>query len=270
MKNSHKWIFCVLICSFVANPILAGKWVNWGAIVEDIQDGIVAAVDFIVEKVSAKQAKIIASGIATTKKVALGMVDTIDVTGAGTLIVTQDDKQEGLLVIETDQALMPYIEAEVVGKTLIIKTRDNTSYNVEGLVYRVSVKDLKHLSLTGAVSGSLNSIKTESLLLDLTGASRLTGDLVVENLVIKSFGASRITLTGKATMQNLDVSGSSKVDGRNVIGKSAVVHVDGASTVYCNASGILSGHVSGVSSLYYANNPVVSVKSSGVSSVQKL
>jgi len=274
MKNGHKLIFCLLISS-LANPVYAGKWVNWGAIVEDIQDGIRSAVDFVVDKVLAKPVKIVASGISSTKEIALVNVDAIDIVGAGTLIVTQNDEQEGRLVIEADQVLMPYIETEIKDKKLIIKIKDNVSFNVDNkknnnLTYHVSVKNLTQVNLAGAVSGMFNSIKTESLLLDVAGASQLVGDITVDSLIIKSAGASRIVLSGNALMQNMDVSGSCKVDCRNVVGKLVVAQVSGASAVYCNASNVLSGYVSEISSLYYVNNPVVLVKSSGVATVQKL
>ena len=127
------------------------------------------------------------------------------------------------------------------------------------------------MTLSGAVFAECNGIKGQTISLSVSGASKVSGEITCEHLIIDASGASKIVLTGDATIQNLAINGSCRFDGRALQAQSIVVNASGAVSMYCNATDLLSGNISGASSLYYVTNPArLSVKSSGVSSVQKL
>ncbi len=270
--NSTMKLFLSVSLFCATHNALAGKWVNWGNIAQDIKEGITSTIDFVSEKLSTSYTTITPSGTVTTKEIAINDIEIVELSGIGNLVITQNDKQNEGLIIEADEAIMPYIEAQISNKTLSLKIKNNTLYQVEnkGIVYRANLKKLSHLTLSGATCSELNSIKTDSLTIDLSGASRLSGSIDVQFLMLDASGSSKIILSGSATTQNINVSGASRFDGQDLMGKTATIHGSGSSTLYCNVSEKLSGKVSGSSALYYKNIPSVSVKSTGVASVQKI
>ena len=130
MKNIKNALVIVLIC-LLSSPAYAGRWINWGAITTDIvngvTNGITSVVDFFTDK---EQTKVTASGKTATKELTCTGIDTLVVSGAGRLIITQDATQSENLVIETDEAVLPYIETKIAGKKLTFSTHSPTHRRV--------------------------------------------------------------------------------------------------------------------------------------------
>lgn len=152
--------------------------------------------------------------------------------------------------VETDDNLLALVTTQVNGDTLVIGSKENISPSSMTKV-TISMPDLVDLDLSGASTGAITSVKTDSLRVDLSGASRikLDGD-------VKSFSAV--------------ASGASNIDAENLKAENARANSSGASTVTVTASGDADLNASGASTVIYTGEPKnLKQNSSGASSIKK-
>src|SRR5581483_2565541 len=189
MNNNTKIFFFIFLCS-ASYSLFAGKWINWSTIAHDVKEGLTSAIDFVSEKLSTHATTVTESGTVVTKEISISAIEKVELFGTGNLIISQNDKQSESLIIEADEAIMPYIETQISNKTLSLKIQDNVSYQTKNrsLVYRINLKKLTHLSLSGATRSELNTIKADALTIDLQGASRLLGTVDIQSLAIDASG----------------------------------------------------------------------------------
>jgi hypothetical protein len=274
MKSLHNFLLILFLIS-LSHITLAGRWLNWDVIATDISDGVTAVVDYFNGDFPHKQTKIVGNSVVSTQNIPFASIDTINISGTGTLIVTHNNDQEEQLIIETEEALMPYIDAHVIDNQLMIKIKDNTSHDITNLIYRVNSKTvISNVTVSGAVYIELqysNTTPTQSLTYNVFGASQLHAyHINTNNVHVHAAGASKIVLLGSAKEQHIDISGTVKCDGSKLGGEAVTVNAAGATTVYCNTSNALSGTLMGTSTLYYAQKPKVTVSRLGISSVKRV
>jgi hypothetical protein len=107
--------------------------------------------------------------------------------------------------------------------------------------------------------------------LDVSGASKVSlADLNNQMLNIDASGASKVSVEGNSVNLKADVSGASKVNARNLITENASVEASGASSVSVFATIELKTDASGASSIDYSGTPKnLLKKTSGASSVKE-
>lgn len=170
----------------------------------------------------------------------------IDVGGVFEVeIVAQKDFS---VQIEADDNLLQYIETEVSGDTLEIKTNKRIS-SKNPIRVKVSAPNIESLEVSGASKVSLANLKNESLNVDASGASKLKVDGETKDLTI-------------------DMSGASRLDAENLKAENVNVDASGASNANVFVSGDLKADLSGASHVTYLGNPQnLQKKTSGASSV---
>jgi hypothetical protein len=237
----------------------------------DVSNGLHAAADYIKDSFFSESTTVVGTDIIATKTVAIANANSVVVSGVGLVIITQDKTQQEELIIEADEAVMSYIETEVIGNELTIRLHNNVSIQTTAQnVYRLRVKDLVRAELSGAVTVEMKEINIKTLTLDVRGSSKVMGTLSTENLIIHALGASYIVLSGIASEQNVNISGSSTFDGRDLQGKNSEVNGRGSVQLYCNVSDFIKGRLSGAGSLRYSGDPIINIQTSGAVSVGKL
>src|SRR5690606_30001416 len=106
------------------------------------------------------------------------------------------------------EAVMPYIETQVVDNKLSIRIQDNISIKTKTQnIYRIRVKDLVKIDASGAMSIEMANLNTETLTLDFHGTSKIIGNVSLKELAVYATGACNIKLSGVATEQNVKISG---------------------------------------------------------------
>ena len=111
------------------------------------------------------------------------------------------------------------------------------------------------------VSGSsvLNiEAKSGDSVLEISGASRITGMLRSDETEMTLSGSSKARLEGSATKMVLNAWGASKLDLSDFLLKDMSIHLKGASKATINVDGNLDIDLSGASKLDYIGNPRVS------------
>ncbi len=172
----------------------------------------------------------------------------IDAGGAVNVEVTA--QKEFGLTIEADDNLLQKIKTEVSGDTLKIYSEDKISPKTR-INVKVSMPEIEGLELSGASDGILINVKTDSL-------------------ELKASGASKLKVDGEAKEINIDASGASKIDAENLKAEDADVDANGASSAVVSANGDLKLDASGASKISYTGEPKnIKQNSSGASSINK-
>jgi len=106
--------------------------------------------------------------------------------------------------------------------------------------------------------------------LDVSGTSKIQGDLKADRVIFTSSGVSSVELTGSASDIKINVSGTSKIKGEDFKVKTASVESSGTSAVSLNVAETLNVNSTGTSTVNYKGSPVINAITGGVSKVRKL
>lgn len=174
----------------------------------------------------------------------------IDLSGAGDVTIDQNGTEA--LTIEAEGNLMPKLTSEVVDGTLRLGEKSNLTIHLTKPVrYRVSVKDLSGLMISG--SGTVTAAK-------ITAAS----------LAVVISGSGKVTVGGTVENQDLTISGSGDYQAKDLQTKIASTKISGSGDATVTVSDRLDAQVSGSGTLtYYGNPPQVSQQVGGSGRVTK-
>jgi hypothetical protein len=255
-KNRNVWIIVVVVlvvlccCLLAAVGVAAGwltKWaVDWGA------------------------PSITGSGNIVTQEETFTGFDKVEVSNAFKVDIRQGETFN--VVIRVDDNLVQYLEVVKRGSMLKIGLEPG-GHNVRNAIMEaeVTMPELTGLKLSGASHGTISGFKsTKALDVDVSGASRLRGDIEAGDARFDVSGASQVTLRGSAQDVKVNASGASTVELGSLPANDANVEASGASNVTVNVSGKLDAEASGASNVYYLGSPTLGrVKTSGASSVSR-
>lgn len=126
----------------------------------------------------------------------------------------------------------------------------------------------KSLSPKGPIRIRINAPNIENL--DISGVSKVSlTNVKNDSLKVEASGASKIKVDGETGNLQVELSGASRLDAENLKSENADVDGSGASNASVNVSGDLKAHLSGASKVTYTGNPKNLEKStSGASSVK--
>ena len=189
------------------------------------------------------------SGNVKTESRNVSGFQAVSLSGVGNLTIDENGTES--LTVEAEDNLLPYIQTEVQGNRLVIGSKDNTNLNpTKPINYRLTVKDL-------------NSI-------DLSGAGKIDGTGInTPKLAVNVSGAGNMTLAGKADSQEINLSGAGNYRAENLVSKNVKVSTSGAGSAVVQVSDTLDATVSGAGAVRYIGDPQVKQNVSGAGSVSK-
>jgi hypothetical protein len=151
--------------------------------------------------------------------------------------------------IRTDENLLRHVETSMRGSKLRLEW-DGQLRPTHGMKVRLSSASMTAARLTGAVRFSATRLAGKGFYVDGTGATRVTADGTVNELM--------------ATM-----SGASKLDAVSLQVKIAELSISGAGKAEVSASDVLKVAISGAGKVTYSGNPTIEKQISGAGSVRK-
>jgi hypothetical protein len=174
----------------------------------------------------------------------------IDLSGAGDVIIEQNGTEA--LTIEAEDNLIPKLTSEVVNGTLRLGEKSNlTIHLTKPVTYRVSMKDVSGLIISGSGTVTAATITAPSLAVDLSGSGK-------------------ITVGGTVEQQDLKISGSGEYRAKDLQTKVASAEISGSGNATVTVSDKLDAQLSGSGQLtYYGNPPQVTREVSGSGRVTK-
>ncbi|MFC1903922.1 GIN domain-containing protein [Chloroflexota bacterium] len=216
-------------------------------------------------------------------KIEAGYAFSIDVAKADSYLVR----------ITVDDNLYEYLDISKQGDTLHIGLKPNYNYNYSNITRKATINlpDLEKLELSGASKAKVNSFSSSHAMdfdlsgasnadisimkagntnFNLSGASKVSGNIEMGNGKFDLSGASSLELEGSAKDVDIQASGASHVELADFSVMDADINLSGASDTIVNANGRLDGDLSGASRLIYMGNPTLgSISASGGSTISQ-
>jgi hypothetical protein len=135
----------------------------------------------------------------------------------------------------------------------------------------VSIKEIDQLTASGACDVIVDGVlRSNSLEVNLSGASDLRATLEVGTLNMTQSGASDANLSGRAGSLKIGVAGASTFKAFDLSTENCQAHASGASDIRITVTKELNAKASGASKIQYKGDGVIrEMHSSGASSVNK-
>lgn len=192
--------------------------------------------------------KIKGSGTAKTETRNISGFKEIKVRGALNVeVVAQKDFS---VTVEADDNLLEHVKTEIDNGALEIwsegKISPKTKINV-----KVSMPEINSVDIAGASNAVVSNVKSDSI-------------------KVEASGASKIKIDGEAVSLKSEANGASKIDAENLRVENAEVEANGASKAIVQAINEVKAEANGASTIYYTGDPKnVTQHSSGASSVKR-
>jgi hypothetical protein len=185
--------------------------------------------------------------------------------------------QDYRVVVSTHENIVSHLDVYQTGKTVHIGLNSGSYYNTDAKV-EIGLPLLDNLIVSGATHGNVQAVQpgvdcqlkvsgasrlnvdlaTGAAVVNVSGASKVTGKLNAQDTRISVSGASTYEVSGSAGAVTAEISGASQMKTPEFAMASADVNVSGASRATVNTRGTLNLDVSGASTLNYLGNPVLS------------
>lgn len=174
--------------------------------------------------------------------------------------------------VRVDDNLEQYLEVRKRGNILVLGLEDGRSYSNTHLEAEITMPRLQRFELSGACEGDFSGFESnDALEIELSGASRLRGDIVAGDVRISVSGASNLHLTGSGRNGvALNISGASNVNLEEFTLIDVYAQVSGASELVVSATGELNVEASGASDVRYVGDPTMgNIETSGASTIRR-
>jgi hypothetical protein len=210
------------------------------------------------------------NGKIITQDKTVNSFNSIDVSGAVNVHIRQDSSSS--VRVEADENLMEYLEVEVKGETLTIKTKNgfNLSPSKDIVVYATaaSFKDIDASGACQIISDNLISGNQE-LKIDASGATSINIQVTIPRLTTNVSGSGDIVLKGVAKDFSGSISGAGSIQGFDLITDNTELDLSGSADAQVTVNQKLDVEVSGSGDVQYKGNPSVNQRISGAGSVKK-
>lgn len=194
--------------------------------------------------------------------------NSLDISGGFQIHLKQDSLSS--VEIEADENLMKYISTQIKNRTLIIENKVNIKGS-KSIQINIHTPNYEEIDLSGAIDlFNLDTLKLETLKIDISGASKITLNLKLKELFLDCSGSGEINLAGKADKVHTDLSGASEINAFNFIADKFEFSSSGSSKANLNVVSHLIIESSGSTKLNYKGNPNVDQNTSGSSKVIKV
>jgi hypothetical protein len=215
--------------------------------------------------------------------------NNLEVGSAFDVEVVQDDAY--LVRITIDKVLYEYLNIDQRGNTLHIGLKPHYTYTGTKQQAVVHLPDLHRLELSGASRAAVNGFSATHSLdfelsgasqmelgptiagnsgFELSGASRATGRIQMEDGHFNLSGASTLELQGSGDDITINASGASNVKLPDFPVTTADIELSGASRAIIDVSTRMDISLSGASGLEYSGNPKLgSLNVSGGSTINQ-
>jgi|AP95_1055475.scaffolds.fasta_scaffold21732_3 hypothetical protein len=231
-----------------------------------ILGAFVAAIGLIACGVSFGNIK--GSGNVMTQQYPLSDFTKVEAGNSFNLTITQADSFS--VQVKADDNLVDHLDVRKSDDILVIRLKSGKSIRNATLEAQVSLPELTSVKLTGASKGTVRGFASGGeFSVDISGASKLSGDIQAAQTRVDLSGASSLDLTGSSDSFILRGSGASRAVMEDFAINSAEVHLSGASTATLNVRDNFGPvALSGASKLIYLGDPAFrDFHTSGASSI---
>ncbi len=197
--------------------------------------------------------------------------DKLEVNDAFEVEVNYSETSQPIEIIANDN-LHEYIEVVKNADVLRVGLQNSISISGNAKIKVVLTTDyLTGYTVNGASLISLkDTIRANQVAINLTGASKMDGTMIIQNLSVDMREASFLDITGETTDLNLTASGASRMSGYAFGCLDLDADLSGASEAELTVNGKININASGASILRYRGNATIeSQHLTGASTITK-
>ncbi len=167
----------------------------------------------------------------------------IELSGIGEVTIEQGETES--LTIEADDNVLPALTSEVDDSVLELGTKPRTTVRTRNPIrYRVTLKDLTSIELSGSGSVSGTNLRANALRVNISGSGT-------------------VDLAGSADQQEVDVSGSGRYEAAELPSRSVTIEISGSGKATVAAAEQLRVDISGSGTVTYSGDPTIDQSISG-------
>lgn len=207
------------------------------------------------------------SGVTAEESRSVSGFTGVSLAGIGKLHIRQGGTTS--LDVRAEDNLIDYLETDVRGGTLVIRTR--VGYDLRPtreIEYHVVVPDLQRVELSGAGEVHGSSIAGSRLVLVRSGVGQLEfSNLAVTALEATLSGVGSVRLDGTTQRQSIVLGGLGGYEAAALHSDEVDVTITGSGSATVWVSDRLDARIDGSGSVYYIGSPVVTRSGSGSGSV---
>lgn len=182
--------------------------------------------------------------------------DFTEVRGSAGLDVYLTQGDENKIVVETDENLQQYIEADIEEGKLHITTSENIGRSKAKKVY-VTYKELNTVEASSGADVTGNSvIKSENISLKSSSGAQLNVEIFAKNLTAKTSSGADLIVSGKASSVKADASSGSELNAKELLAIECKAEASSGAEVTVNVKDNLETNVSSGGEVNYYGNPV--------------
>lgn len=186
------------------------------------------------------------------------------VSSSGDFDVTIVPGEKYSVEITAESNLLSYIETDVVGNTLKIRTRGMYSLRDHRTIeIYITTPVLNGVALSGSGIIKTGSFLSDDFRVTLSGSGDIDTQISSETLKANVSGSGSIFIEGDTFESEFVISGSGKIKSYDLEQSICQATISGSGDMYVNASEAIDAHISGSGRVYYINYPVVHTSISG-------
>jgi hypothetical protein len=186
------------------------------------------------------------------------------IASSGDFIVTVVPGNKCSVEVTADSNLLPYIETDVVGNTLKIRTQGLYSLREhDPIEIYITTPVLSGITLSGSGRIETGSFSGDEFRVTLSGSGDIDSQISADQIKANVSGSGTIYLQGDAFETEFIVSGSGKIKSYDLEQSVCKAVISGSGDMFVNVTETLDAHISGSGRINYINNPVVHTSISG-------
>jgi predicted small secreted protein len=208
------------------------------------------------------------TGDITSEEREVGDFSAVDLAGIGTVVVDFGDKTA--LRIEAEKNLLPYLESEVEGDTLVLGIREGVNIlPTQGIFYYLTVHDLEDITVSGLGNVDVPRLEGTAAEINVTGG----GDINIEELYAKDLdvvisGLGNLNIDGgEVADQEIEITGGGNYNASEMASEVARVTITGLGSAAVWARDVLDATISGGGSVRYTGRPQITENINGLGEV---
>ena len=173
--------------------------------------------------------------------------------------------------VEADDNLMKYINIDVSGNTLKIRTEGLNNLNNAHLKVFITAPNISQIKSSGAASVDIKGVlkNNDKINLEASGAANINGEVDAPEIHTEASGAANIDIRVKTKSYKANASGSGTVKSSDLMSETTNAHASGAGTVHVYSSVSMDAEASGAGTVHYKGGGSLSQKVSGAGNIKK-
>jgi carbon monoxide dehydrogenase subunit G len=174
------------------------------------------------------------------------------------------------VVVESDDNIIKYIETNVSGNVLEIKTNHSMGFNNAHYKVFITAPAINSIEASGAANiKAKDQLKSSGKIsFDISGAAEVTASVDAPEVEVEISGAGNMDLSGRTRSYKAKVTGSGDLKAADFLSENADVDVSGAGSAKVHASVSLKAEASGAGNISYKGGASVQQKTSGAGTIK--